>query len=240
MNAPDPRRALRHLLDERSPADAPTAYYALHHPPARTALFVEQDAGGRAVGFVARCQTGLDLFRPLATMRCPSPEVAVRLLDKALTVGRPYILFVPADQYPLAGGSVQVESERLLYIYRLDRARFKPLINVMVMQAAAPDGSPRYEVRSGGLQAVAGVNWQSPDFAEIYTHTEPGARGRGWGRSVVAACTERLLRDGRTPLYLVEAHNEASIALAESVGYVDTGARQVYAEVLYTGNPLGG
>ncbi|MCZ7546672.1 MAG: GNAT family N-acetyltransferase [Anaerolineae bacterium] len=72
----------------------------------------------------------------------------------------------------------------------------------------------------------------------MYVHTEPGARQRGWGQSVVAACTERVLRDGRTPLYLVDEDNEASRALAENVGYVDTGARQVYAEVIYTGSPL--
>lgn len=242
MTLQDTRRAIRRLLDERSAADAPTAYYALHHPPARTALFIEEDARGRAVGFVARCQTGLDLFRPLVTMRCPaqdtSAEGAARLLDRALTPGRPYLLFVPESQYPLAGGSVQVESERVLRIYRLDRARFKPVINVMVMQRTGQDGAPRYEVRSGGVQAVAGVNWQSPGFAEIYVHTEPGARQRGWGQSVVAACTERVLRDGRTPLYLVDEDNEASRALAENVGYVDTGARQVYAEVIYTGSPL--
>ncbi|MCZ7546673.1 MAG: hypothetical protein M5R40_25525 [Anaerolineae bacterium] len=160
MTLQDTRRAIRRLLDERSAADAPTAYYALHHPPARTALFIEEDARGRAVGFVARCQTGLDLFRPLVTMRCPaqdtSAEGAARLLDRALTPGRPYLLFVPESQYPLAGGSVQVESERVLRIYRLDRARFKPVINVMVMQRTGQDGAPRYEVRSGGVQAVAG------------------------------------------------------------------------------------
>lgn len=241
MSIQDSRRAIRHLLDERSPADAPTAYYALHHPAARTALFVEQDAGGRVVGFAARCLTGLDLFRPLVTLRGPSPEVAARLLGEALTAGRPYIVFVAADQYPLVGGSVQVESERLLHIYRLDRARFQPVINVLVTQERAPDGLPRFEVRSGGeVQAAAGINWQSPDFAEIYVHVTPRARGRGFGRSVVAACTERVLQSERTPLYLVEPENEASRALAEGVGYVDTGARQVYAEVVYTGKPLGG
>jgi ribosomal protein S18 acetylase RimI-like enzyme len=225
------------LLDTRSPADAPTAYYALYHDPNRSALFVRQDNEGRAIGFVGRFQTGIDLFRPVVCMRCLDAETAADLLAEALVVGRPYVFFSSANQLPLVGGSLQTSNERTLSIFALDRARFTPVINVLVTTKTAPDGSPRAEIHSGGLQAAAGVNWQSPDFAEIYVHTEAEARQRGWGRSVAAVCTERVLASGRRPLYLVEPDNEASVRLAESVGYVDTGARQLIADAIYLGHP---
>jgi len=231
------RALLAPLLDTSSPADAPTAYYALYHDPNRSSLFVQTNTEGRAAGFVGRFQTGIDLFRPVIVMRCWQPEVAADLLSEALIAGRPYLLFSSVNQLPMAGGSLQISNERLLSIYALDRSRFTPMINVLVVTKTAPDGTPRAEIHSGDLHAVAGVNWQSPGFAEIYVHTDAEARQRGWGRSVAAACTERVLASGRIPLYLVEKDNEASVNLAENLGYVDTGARQVFADTVYTGYP---
>jgi ribosomal protein S18 acetylase RimI-like enzyme len=231
------RARIAPLLDTTSPADAPTAYYALYHDPNRSSLYVQTDAEGQAIGFVGRFQTGVDLFRPVVCLRCPTPEVAADLLAQALIVGRPYLLFSGLDQLPMVGGSMQTSNERVLSIYALDPARFTLEINVLVVTKTAPDGTPRAEIHSNGLQAVAGVNWQSPHFAEIYVHTEPEARQRGWARSVAAACTERVLSSGRLPTYLVEQSNEASVRLAESLGYVDTGAKQVFADVVYTGHP---
>jgi predicted GNAT family acetyltransferase len=101
----------------------------------------------------------------------------------------------------------------------------------------AHDGTPRCVISSGDLRSIAGVNWLSPAFAEIYVHTDAAARQRGWGESVVSAVTQAVLESGRTPLYLVEAENDVSRALAEKLGYVDTGARQVYADVVYLGHP---
>lgn len=225
------------LLDTSSPADAPTAYYGLYHDPNRSALFVRQNTEGRAVGFVGRFQTGVDLFRPVICMRCWQPEVAADLLAESLISGRPYIFFSNLNQLPMVGGSLQINNERILSIYALDPGRFVPVINVLVMNKTAPDGTPRAEIHSGGLQAVAGVNWQSPGFAEIFVHTEAEARQRGWGRSVAAACTERVLASGRLPIYLVEKNNEPSIRMAEGLGYVDTGARQVMADAVYLGHP---
>ncbi len=236
MSLGEMRDVVRMMLDENSPADAPTAYYALYHDPARSALFVERDAGGNPLGFVARCQTGLDLFRPLVTLKCRDAGVLSRLLARALVPGRPYLLFANLNQLPMLGSDLEIGEQRIYSIYYLDPARFRPVVNVMVVHNRAPNGTPRCEIRSGGLQAVAGVNWQSPGFAEIYVHTEPLARKRGWGRSVVAACTEEVLKEGRIPLYLVEPHNEESVGLAMRLGYVDTGARQVFAEITYKGD----
>ena len=235
MSVYESRQAILSILDVNKPVDAPTVYYALDYPADRTELAVEKDAQGRAVGFVARCRTGLDLFRPLVTMRCFAPVVAARLLAQVLAPGHSYIFFARRDQLTLIKGLMEVQNTRILHVYRLDPKRFKPAINVMVQEKAAPDGLPRFEIYSGGLQAQAGINWQSGQFAEVFVYTEEEARRRGWGRSVITACTEQVLKAGQTPLYLVEADNEKSRQLARNVGYVDTGARQVYADVFYTG-----
>ena len=231
------RKLVERLLDPKSPADAPTAYYALYHDAQRSALFVRTDAEGRAVGFAGRFQTGVDLFRPVVVTRCPDAEMVADLLAEALTVGRPYIFFGDASQLTLAAASLQINNSRSLSVYVLDPSRFTPVINVLVLTRTGPDGSPRAEIHSGGLQAVAGLNWQSPYFAELYVHTEAEARQRGWGRSVVAACTEQVLASGRRPLYLVELGNEPSVSLAEGLGYVDTGARMALADAVYLGHP---
>ena len=129
-----------------------------------------------------------------------------------------------------------MSNTRTLAIYALDPSKFVTVFNVLVQQKKAPDGTPRAEIHCR-RQAAAGVNWQSPGYAEIYVHTEPEARQRGWGRSVVAACTGRALAAGRIPIYLVEQGNDASIRLAEGVGYYDTGARHAFADVVYAGHP---
>jgi hypothetical protein len=231
------RQIVRHMLDDASIIDAPTAYYALYHDSSRSTIVSTVDRAGRPQGFVGRFQTGYDLFRPLVTMRCRTAEIAADLLAQVLTPGRPYIFFANLNQLPLIGGSFSSENQRILHIYYLDSTRFQPKVNVMVVEKTTEEGQPRFEIHSGGLQAVSGVNWISPGFAEVYVYTEPLARQRGWGRSVVAACTEHILRSGRLPLYLVETDNPDSILLAQSLGYVDSGARQIYADVIYLGHP---
>jgi GNAT superfamily N-acetyltransferase len=232
LNIREQRGLIQSFIDPDTAADAPTSYYGLYHDPARSSLFAR--AGD---GFVGRFQTGIDLFRPLVTMRCFRPEPAADLLSEALTVGRPYLFFAHVNQLPLIGGSLQLNQERILGVYVLDPTRYKVSVNVLVTEKSAVDGTPRAEIHSGGLQAACGVNWQSPGFAEVYVHTEPEARRRGWGRSVLGAVTGRILSSGRLPIYLVELNNEASIGLATGVGYVDTGARQVFAEAIYLGHP---
>jgi RimJ/RimL family protein N-acetyltransferase len=232
------RTALHKALDVTSPTDAPTVYYGLYHDPKRSTIVVRTDDNGAATGFVGRFQTGYDLFRPLVCMRCWQPESAADLLAEALVPGRPYMFFSNVNQLPMLGGSMQVSNERILQIYVLDAARFKPAINVLVVHKKAQDGTPRVEINSNGLQAAAGVNWQSPGFAEIYVSADPEVRQRGWGAAVVGALCEQVLRSGRIPLYLVEPSNDASVRLARGQGFVDTGARQVIADTVYVGHPL--
>lgn len=234
MTLSEQRRYVRALLDDASPKDAPTAYYALFHDPKRSALYTAIDDRGIPEGFVGVFQTGQDLFRPLVTMGCRSADIAEPLLEQALSPGRPYLFFANINQVPFLSAKVQLENQQVLQIYRLDVARFKPQINVMVVHSRAQNGTPRCEVNSGGLKAVAGVNWQSPGFAEIYVHTDAEARQRGWGKRVLTALTDQLLREGRQPLYLVESRNDVSRELAEGIGYIDTGYRQVYADMSYS------
>ncbi len=229
------RAAVRRLLDESSPADAPTAYYALYHDPARSKLFIRSDEAGQPVGFAGVFQTGIDLFRPLLTLACPDAACARSLLDEALTPGRSYILFARVNQLPLVRDLLRIDGVRILHILRLDLHRFRPVINVLARHETAYDGTPRCVVEAGGAQAVAGLNWQSPTFAEVFVRTDPPLRGRGLGTSVVSGVTQAVLAGGRTPLYLVEESNEPSRRIAEALGYVDTGARQVYADAVYLG-----
>ncbi len=218
-------------------ADAPTAYYALFHDPARSVLYTTTDETGQVTGFIGVFQTGMDLFRPLVTLYCHDAETAAILLERALTPGRPYMFFAKLSQFPLVSDLMQFENHRMLDILRLEPRRFRPVINVLVQQTTAHDGTPRCVIESGGAQAVAGINWQSPAFAEIFVHTDPPLRERGLGTSVASGITQAVLAGGRLPLYLVENGNDPSRHIAETLGYVDTGARQVYADVVYTPPP---
>jgi predicted GNAT family acetyltransferase len=116
----------------------------------------------------------------------------------------------------------------------LDRGRYEPVINVLVTQDRAPNGLPRFIIRSSQdrdrVVAAASVNWQTPTYAEIAAYTEADQRRQGWGRSVVAALCQHLLDNGRTPLYAVSESNRPSLLLAESAGFVDIGLRRLFLQ----------
>lgn len=78
---PTLRQSVRDLLNEFDAADGLATYYGLYHDPQRTTLFVHQDGDGRVDGFLARCQTGFDLFRPLVTLRVRG-DAATRRSDR--------------------------------------------------------------------------------------------------------------------------------------------------------------
>jgi len=227
------RRAIKYMLDERAPADAFAAYYALHHDPARTVLFLHHSPTQQLDGFLVRAQTGLDLFRPVVSLRAHNEPAARELFRAGLTPQRPYYLVAPVRLASVIHHALNMSDVETLCTYRLDPARFTPDINVLVVANPAPDGTPRYEIsRDGVAQAVAGINWQSPHFAEVYVHTQPAARGRGWGKSVVAALVNDLLQRGRLPVYVVNEQNTASVSLAASIGFVDTGARELAGQAV--------
>lgn len=224
------RRKVRPLLDLAAPRDGLAVYYALYHDPARTRLYVEEQ-GGRAEGFLAVCQTGRDLFRQTAVLRAQRANVAAALLERGLLPRRPYYLITTPELEPVVTEALEVEQAGINRVYRLDLRRYAPAVNVLVVPARAADGSPRFVIHSQGeVAAESGINWHSPHFAEIYVWTAPQARRRGWGKAVVDACVAWVLRSGAQPLYIVAEDNEPSIRLAEAVGFVDTGARELAVE----------
>ncbi len=225
------RRELRPLLAPHDPANAVTSYYALWHDPKRTQLTINRDGQGHVNAFVAVCQTGADLFRPLVTLRAPDTNITGRLLRQALAPGRPYHLMVPVTIASTVREHLEFQESRVLSIYRLEPARFQRVINVLVQQVRGADGTPRFQIESQGqVMAISGTNWRSPTFAEVFVYVDPRGRRRGWGKSVASACTSALLEDRLQPLYLVDEQNTQSALIAQELGYVDTGLREVAAE----------
>jgi len=224
----------RELLNEFDAADALACYYTLYHDPKRTELFMHRDNAGQLDGFAARCRTGFDLFRPLVTLRLRGGETALpNLVEESLAPGRPYLVVVPGGYAERLKKHVELSEASLNWIYRLDPARFKPEINVIVTRRTDPEGNPRAEIKRGKqVVASAGINWRSPIFAEIFVHVAEGERGRGHGRSVVSAVAAELLHAEVTPLYAVAGTNAPSRELAESVGFVDTGAREIMGQAV--------
>lgn len=229
------RSALRALLDERNPADAVTAHYALHHAPERTEIFIHRHPTTAAIeGYLIRARTGMDLFRPYVMLRAQTEEAAVALLQQGLKPGWPVYLTVPEALAGWVNKHLVVTDAELHRLYQLHPAQYQSLLNVLVVTSTGPEGSPRCEIRAGDRAgALAGVNWQGPHFAEIYVYTEPAVRGRGWGKAVVSTLAGLLLKAKLWPLYVVADHNEYSIRLAEAVGFADTGHREYAGQAVW-------
>lgn len=227
---PEERGALRPLLDENKPGDALALYYALHHPAARSRFWIHRPAAGASVdGFIVRAQTGQDLFRPFLTLRAPSSSAAGELLRAAIAPAQPALFSLPEPLALWVLPHLAVESQRVLRLLRLNRARFEPVSNIFVRQSQSPDGSSRFEIRSGdALVAAAGVNWHFPPWAEIFVQVDPASRERGYGRSVCAGLCQYLLDGNTSVLFSVEEGNHASLRLAQSVGFEDTGERELF------------
>jgi len=124
-------------------------------------------------------------------------------------------------------------------LFRLDRERFMPQINVLVTKSETHNKLPRYTIRQtfqknsddgGEIMASSGINWQSDRFAEIYVHTKSSHRRQGYGQSVVSRMVQDVLENGRTPIYAVNVSNEPSVKLAQSIGFVDTGVEEILVE----------
>jgi len=224
----DDRRAIAPLLRPHSPEDALAVYYALHHSDTRTRLAVHRDESGAADGFIAICQTGFDLFQPLVVLRAPTEYVATDLLRTALSAGRSYHILVPPRLAPAVLAELDVQKAAVCRVFEANRADFKPVINVLVTSSRGPDGAMRFAVRAadGRVVAESGANWRTAEFAEMFVHVEFPARGRGLGRSVVSACTTYLLESGLRPLYVVDQEDVESVAIADALGFTDTGVRQ--------------
>jgi hypothetical protein len=187
-------------------------------------------------------RTGIDLFRPLITVRFPSStyggqidiDLTAEMIHASIPDGMGVILSTLEDYKPILGALFEIHKEQRLKVFALNRARFEPVINVLVTKAESYNGLPRYMIRqtgqtangdSGEILASAGINWRSPHYAELYVHTKYSHRRQGLGLSVVSSMAQHVLELGQIPLYVANASNDASLQLARSLGFVDTGAR---------------
>lgn len=230
------RQSIAPLLRAHSPADALAAYYALHHSELRTKLTVCRDERKQALGFAAVCQTGFDLFQPLAVLRAPvdRADVVAWLLRQALSPMRPYHVVVPPALAPTVEAELSAQAAATHLVFEARRSDFQPVINVLVTSSRGPDGGARFAIRAadGTVVAESGINWRTEEFAETFVRVEAAARGRGLGKSVVSACAAHLLESNLRPLYIVDESNAESLAIAEALGFSDTGVR----EQIYTGS----
>lgn len=230
------RHVIQSLVRQDDPSDALASYYGLYAPTQTRAIFTVRDEAGAPEGFLVRARTGLDLFRPVVALRARSEAAVALLVEAGVPAARPVILAIPASLGPWVYRHLQTSDAEVHRVYALERSRHVALINVLATTSRDPSGSPRCEIRTGDhLGAVAGVNWQTPRYAEIYVYTDPVVRGRGWGKSVVSTVAGLVLDGGRTPLYVVAESNDYSIRLAEAVGFHDTGAREILAEAVRPG-----
>ncbi len=221
------RTRVGRLLDEREPRDALAGYYALNHPSSRTRIWAALSPQGALVAFLVRAQTGHDLFRPLITGRAPDFPTLAELARTALAPGQPVYFSLPLVDASWARALVDSATQTILRLHILRPESFSPVINVLVTRNPSPDGLPRYEIRQGErVLAAAGLNWRSPSFAEVFVYTDEAVRERGHGRSVVTALCQELLHAGCTPLYAADQASPASLRLAASVGFTDSGQRE--------------
>jgi hypothetical protein len=200
-------------------------------------LFMHRDQQGMVDGFLARCQTGFDLFRQLVTLRLRGQGALPELLSEGLAIGRPYLMVVPAALGERIAPYVTLTDVIHNLILRLDPTRFYTEINVLVTTRRDPDGNPRAEIKQGDqIIAAAGVNWRSPVFAEVFVQVQEGQRGQGYGRGVLVALVTELLKLKVTPIYAVAENNPASYETAQRAGFVDTGAREIMGQAIRLGD----
>ena len=129
MSADQVRRARENLLDPRNPGDAMAAYYAYYHDRSRTQILTapESATASNLQGFVTVSRTGIDLFRPLLTMRLPihDLETSAGLLRRALPAEHEAFVVCPVTYEPLVRALYEVRTEQRLALYTLDKSRFK-------------------------------------------------------------------------------------------------------------------
>ena len=225
------------MLLSTKPADALASYFALEHDERRTKLVAREDARGRALAFVAVCQTGIDLFRPLVIMRAgtgSSDSAALQdAIREALTPRRPYLLSAPVTLRNDIDAVCELNGEQVNHVYALDTAQFQPTVNILTQTSRTPDGQLRafVKARDGSNAAEAGTTWISAKYAEVYVNVAEAVRRRGLGKSVVSAVCSQLIERRKMAIYVTSRTNEASRRLAERVGFVDTGALELTAAI---------
>lgn len=238
MTLNDKQLAIRPLLNDNDPADALAAYYAFHHAPGKTYLVTYPPETDHATGYMAISRTGIDLFRPLVTFHLPQGDINAipDLIYAGLPPETAVILHAAATTLPILQAFFDMQTVEHLHLFQLNAADYTPIINVLVTETQAANNLPRFVIRSQAndnqIGASAGLNWISPQWGDIAVNTNPAFRRQGWGRSVVSSMSNYLLSNGRIPLYVISANNDASRQLAQAVGFHDTGVRQILAQAV--------
>ena len=233
QTAPQDRTTLAGLLDPRSVADALPAYYALNHPADRVSLYAYYHTPNVPSGFLVIARTGFDLFRPLAVPFVATPMGMESLLTAALEPSRPVVLTVPAEQQSWAQSVAELGEAEVLDLLRLDSRSYAPIINVLVVETIAPEGLPRFEIRSGGeALAAAGLNWVGDLYAEVYLEVHPEAVGKPYGKSVLSAIAGRMLADGKIAVLRLGEENVAGHVDAYEIGFRRTGERSIITQAV--------
>ncbi len=211
------------------PADALAYYFALEHDERRTKLFVREDSGHRPLAFVAICQTGIDLFRPLVVARGDDSAAFQDILREALNPRRQYLFSVPVTLRNDLAAVASLHSESVNNVFALSATDFDPVVNVMVQSSETPDKQLRavIKARDNTNAAEAGTSWLSKLYAEVYVTVVAGVRRRGLGKSCVSKVAELLFDQQKTPIYVTAQDNVASRKLAEKLGFKDTGAHEL-------------
>jgi hypothetical protein len=208
------------------PVDALAWYFTLEHDSRRTKIVARTGADGRAIAFVAVCQTGIDLFRPMVVLRGDDSVALKDALREALSPGRQYLFSAPVTLRPELDQLAFLYGETTNKIYILNQADFKPVMNIMVQTGHTPDGLLRASIpaRDHTNAAEAGTTWISSKYAEVYVRVAEAVRNRGLGKSVVSAISAQILGKNLIPLYSAALDNVASQHVALGLGYHDTGA----------------
>jgi RimJ/RimL family protein N-acetyltransferase len=222
----DKQAAITSLLDVADPEDALTAYYALYHSNEKATLHLiwEQD---EPVGFLAICQSAVELFTPLVVLRSRSADATLELLRRYLSPGQEYFFAIGEWDVPPLRMACRTWEEDHERINTLDPAHFVPHHHPSLRRRDRAGGRLRFEVvLQGRVVSYAGTNWESPYFGEIGVVTEKAHRRRGLGKAVVSACTEALLSQGIAPLYMTSDDNLPSRRLCQALGYRFHGHRE--------------
>ncbi len=79
----------------------------------------------------------------------------------------------------------------------------------------------------GSFMAGVGLKHHEAGATEIAVGTEPGHRGRGYARMLVAQAARDIIASGGVPMYRHEAGNAASERVADATGFPDLGWRSI-------------
>ncbi len=222
----DRRAAITALLDLTDPGDALTVYYAIYYPAEKATLHLAWEQGELA-GFLVICQTAVGLYTPLVVLRSRSADVTLRMLRNHLISGQEYFFAIEELDLPFLRRACRTWEEGHERIYTLDPVHFVPHNHQSLRRRDRADGRLRFEiVMEGKVTSYAGTNWESPYFGEIGVMTDVAYRRRGLGKVVVSACTQALLEQGISPLYIADEDNFPSRRLCEALGYRYHGHRE--------------